>query len=50
LYPAIEDEEEDAIPSDYGSFFNYFEDSKDPYEVSMLYVSLSTLNELALDD
>jgi template-activating factor I len=35
LYPQVFDEEDD-IPADSGSFFNYFELAKDPYDVCLM--------------
>ncbi|KAG1716325.1 hypothetical protein ID866_809 [Astraeus odoratus] len=33
LHPRVEDEEEDSVPAEAGSFFNFFEISQDPYDL-----------------
>lgn len=41
MYPRKAGEDEDDMPADPGSFFNFFEHSSDPMEVSFLFPPLS---------
>ncbi|CAL1696349.1 unnamed protein product [Somion occarium] len=36
LYPRVKDEEEDELPSEAGSLFNYFEIADDPFDIGVL--------------
>ena len=34
LYPRVADDEDDDMPAEGGSFFNFFEIAEDPFDVS----------------
>ena len=37
LHPRVKDDEDDDLPSEGGSFFNFFEIADDPFDVSYIY-------------